>query len=58
MLLEQQVSGMESLGITITDEVYDQVAGSLEYATYLVPVSTIVCFCSAHSIFRVTIGSR
>ena len=42
MLLEQQVSGMESVGITITDEVYDQLAGRLEYATYFTAGGTIV----------------
>ena len=42
MLLEQQVSVMESVGITITDEVYDQLAGRLEYATYFTAGGTIV----------------
>ena len=40
-LLEQQVSAMESFGLTVTDEVYDQLARRLENATYLTAGSVL-----------------
>ena len=36
-LLEQQVGAMESFGVSVTDELYDQLAGRLENATYSRP---------------------
>ena len=41
-LLEQQVGAMESFGVSVTDELYDQLAGRLEHATYLTAGSVVV----------------
>jgi len=41
-LLEQQVGAMESFGVSVTDELYDQLAGWLENATYLTAGSVVV----------------
>ena len=41
-LLEQQVGAMESFGITVTDELYEQMAGGLENGTYLTAGSVVV----------------
>ncbi|MDP6579816.1 MAG: YIP1 family protein [Vicinamibacterales bacterium] len=41
-LLEQQVSAMESFGVTVSDEMYDQLASGLENATYFAAGSVLV----------------
>ena len=41
-LLEQQVTAMESFGVSVTDELYDRLAGGLENATHLTAGSVVV----------------
>ena len=42
MILAQQVEGMESFGVTVTDEMYAQMARGLENAAYFSAVTPIV----------------
>ncbi len=42
LLLDQQVEGMESFGMTVTDEAYAQMERRLENAAYWAPVGTLV----------------
>jgi hypothetical protein len=42
MVLERQVEAMESFGLTITDEMYDQLADRVENSTYLTAGSVMV----------------
>ena len=42
LLIEQQVEGMESFGMTVTDEVYAEMERSMENAVYFVGVGTLV----------------
>ena len=42
--LEQQVRALESFGLTVTDELYDQLAGRLENSTHLTALSVVVVF--------------
>ncbi len=41
-LLEQQVGAMESFGVTVSDEMYDQLAQGLDNATYFTAGSVLV----------------
>jgi hypothetical protein len=41
-MLEQQVSAMESFGVTVSDEMYDQLASGLENARYFTAGSVVV----------------
>ena len=42
MVLEQQIEGMQAFGMTVTDEVYDDMARGLENAAYFSAASTLV----------------
>lgn len=42
MLIEQQVSTLESFGISITDEMYDQLSGTLENSIYFTAGGVVV----------------
>ena len=42
MLIEQQVGALESFGISVTDELYDQMAGALENSAYLTAGGVVV----------------
>ena len=42
MTLEQQIEGMQAFGMTVTDEVYDEMARGLENAAYFGAASTFI----------------
>ena len=42
LLLEQQIAGMESFGMTVTDEAYAQMERSMENAAYWAAAGTLV----------------